>query len=102
MVKVVVSRFKTKPGQEAQFEALMKDALKSSIGFEGMLGGLLLTKEDDPSSYVLMAFWRSKADREKLLKRGEFSRRLKPLLAASSYEWLNGLARLQGSTLRTK
>ena len=59
---VVAAAFKVKPGREAEAEEVLREVTRETHGEEGCLLYALHRGLDDPSRFVILERWRSRAD----------------------------------------
>lgn len=103
MVKVAVARWHVSKGKEAGFERFIKSNIRKSKSAKGALGGLFLKSEADPSTYMGVAFWHSKAERETFLKNAKISEKAKEYTSViPETEWFDTVARLQKTRIRPR
>lgn len=83
-------------GKEAGFERFIKEAMRKSKSAAGSSGSVFLKSESAPSTYMVVAFWRSKEERETFVKNAKTREKAKEYTGVvPETEWFKTVARLQ-------
>jgi heme-degrading monooxygenase HmoA len=96
MAKAVVTEFRVQKRQTTAFERFVVGAMKRSRRAEGQQGAILLRAVDKPTDYLMLAFWRTKAERERFLRAINARVKLRGFTdGRPTARWMDTIARVQ-------